>query len=75
MKSKQVLSATKIVFWASFIFWIAETHYFGWNATSQSRHETICDNIVNIGVIGSLLVRIEVVCHYVISNFIKRDWQ
>jgi len=62
-----------VVFWASMIFWISETAYFGWNATPQSDAEKWCDKLVSVGVISGLLIRIEVVCHYVIENHIKNQ--
>ena len=34
------------VFLLSFLFWIVETNYFGWNVTPQSPEEVICDGIV-----------------------------
>ena len=65
------IKATSILFWASFLFWIAENMYFGWNATAKSIHETWCDNAVNYGIVTALLVRIETVCQYVIKNHIN----
>lgn len=72
MTYKFWLKASKILFWVSFLFWILETAYFGWNATSQSKYETWCDNAVNIGIMTALMIRLETISSYVIKNHIDR---
>lgn len=38
-----------------FIFWIAETWYFGWNMKPLTVYEEMCDRIVTIGFIWGVL--------------------
>ena len=72
MKYKFWLKVSGIIFWVSFVFWIVESAYFGWNTTAQSKYETWCDNAANIGILAAFIIRIEVICSYVVKYHIEQ---
>lgn len=55
-----------------FVLWIAETDYFGWNATAQSTAESILDTIswllIVWGIVGDIVANLEIHKHYNIEN-------
>ena len=48
-----------ILFWGGLLLWVAETWYFGWNLTPQSRAEVIMDVLSSAMVLGGLFLRIK----------------
>jgi hypothetical protein len=48
------------LFYFGLLFWLIESTYFGWHATSQSGAESVCDLIATvtlmIGMIGSIAI-------------------
>ena len=72
MTHGKLIAYSRLLFLASILFWIAETAYFGWNAHAMSDAEKMCDKIVSYGIVGALLVRVEVCCDWVITYLLPK---
>lgn len=42
---------------ASFIFWVGENIYFGWNSTALSSVEAFCDGLAIFGMFMAFLIK------------------
>ena len=71
--SRRLLKASSYLTFISIAFWLAETAYFGWNATPINAQEKACDHIAMWGVVAAVLIRIEVVCQFVIDKVMPSE--
>lgn len=61
MKKLVTINTFDIAFWIGLILWLAETAYFGWNASSENMTERvldiICGGLIFYGVTGMVIVQ------------------